>query len=355
MPELYTPFFEKSMQNLGGAYLQKSNQDYMRDLAKNAWMGDQQAMSELATVNPQAAQMITASQRNVQQDELSAESTKRQLFLENREIIDVDMKAAAKMPYGQAKDYLAQRGQELEAEGIFPPGTFEPLTEESHEQIKAKFGEEVGALAEAQIKKIESDIAGVDPALSEMDKAKILKINAEIEKIGAETVAIRKKPTEKKKLTDSEAKAAGFYNRMINGESEIARIETENPDFVSSGFWERVGGITNVTSSKEYQQYKQAADDWIRAKLRRESGAVIGDDEMDKEYEIYFPQFGDSDAVLEQKKRARTAAIDAMKMGAGSADLATLGTVSTDDKQAKAWAKANPDDPRSAQILTMVK
>jgi hypothetical protein len=41
--------------------------------------------------------------------------------------------------------------------------------------------------------------------------------------------------------------------------------------------------------SPEQQKYKQAADNWIRANLRKESGAVIGADEMAAEYATYFP------------------------------------------------------------------
>jgi len=69
----------------------------------------------------------------------------------------------------------------------------------------------------------------------------------------------------------------------------------------------------------EQQQYKQAADDWIRAKLRKESGAVIGEDEMRKEYETYFPQVGDLPEVIAQKAQARAIATNAMKTSAGRA------------------------------------
>jgi hypothetical protein len=74
-----------------------------------------------------------------------------------------------------------------------------------------------------------------------------------------------------------------------------------------------------LAMSPETQQYQQAADDWIRSKLRKESGAVIGEDEMAKEYATYFPQPGDSKEVIEQKARARKVATDAMKRMAGTA------------------------------------
>jgi hypothetical protein len=65
------------------------------------------------------------------------------------------------------------------------------------------------------------------------------------------------------------------------------------------------------------QQYEQAAQAWIRAKLRKESGAAIGVDEMNQEYRTYFPQIGDTADVITQKANARAIATEAMKRSAG--------------------------------------
>jgi hypothetical protein len=79
-----------------------------------------------------------------------------------------------------------------------------------------------------------------------------------------------------------------------------------------------VGGAAQRTvQSPDVQRYQQAASDWIRAKLRKESGAAIGVDEANQEYATYFPMSGDSAAVIEQKRQARLLATEAMKMSAG--------------------------------------
>ena len=91
------------------------------------------------------------------------------------------------------------------------------------------------------------------------------------------------KGTEKKKTTADEKLSAGFLNRMNSAEGNIQNLGK----FDSANWWEKMKGVTNVTASQELQQYRQAADDWIRSKLRRESGAVIAEGEMSKEYEIY--------------------------------------------------------------------
>lgn len=123
------------------------------------------------------------------------------------------------------------------------------------------------------------------------------------------------KGTEKNKTTADEKVSLGYYNRMLGAEENIKGLG----QFDSASVWERFKGMTNITASPELQQYRQAADDWIRAKLRRESGAVIADSEMSKEYEIYFPRIGDSQDVIDQKKRAREEAENSMRTASGRA------------------------------------
>jgi len=120
--------------------------------------------------------------------------------------------------------------------------------------------------------------------------------------------------TEKEIKTSADEKTSyGFYKRMSASEENIKALGS----FDSASYWERFKGLTNITASPELQKYRQAADDWIRAKLRRESGAVIGVEEMQKEYEIYFPQLGDSQGVMDQKLASRVVAIESMKTAAG--------------------------------------
>lgn len=125
------------------------------------------------------------------------------------------------------------------------------------------------------------------------------------------------------KPNDSELNAAGFAQRMEMASSIISRLPPSAQTSVASaaaGSVPLVGGLAQrIVQSPAQQQYKQAADDWIRAKLRKESGAVIGKEEMDQEYITYFPQVGDSPAVIAQKAQARAIATNAMRTSAGRA------------------------------------
>lgn len=67
------------------------------------------------------------------------------------------------------------------------------------------------------------------------------------------------------------------------------------------------------------QLYRQAQENWVTANLRAESGAVIGDSEMEKEVRKYFPQYGDPAEVIAQKADARKQAEAAMQARAGAA------------------------------------
>ena len=69
--------------------------------------------------------------------------------------------------------------------------------------------------------------------------------------------------------------------------------------------------------NNDQQQLYQAQRDWVRAKLRKESGAVIGEEEMAEEIRTYFPQPGENAELRKQKQKARKEAERQMEIGAG--------------------------------------
>ena len=122
--------------------------------------------------------------------------------------------------------------------------------------------------------------------------------------------------------TEAENTAAGFLGRMRAAEELIGGIKggesTEKTNIASA--LPVVGTYAERRiMTPEQQQYKQAADDWIRSKLRKESGAVIGADEMAAEYRTYFPQPGDTSQVIQQKAQARKQAEKQFEISAGRA------------------------------------
>ncbi|MBJ7391992.1 MAG: hypothetical protein JHC85_10515, partial [Chthoniobacterales bacterium] len=145
-----------------------------------------------------------------------------------------------------------------------------------------------------------------------------------IERIKAEADAKRdpKEPVDPK-LTGDEFNAAGFYKLMEDSDSIINGLPAgSQPGAGSSvlGSIPLVGGASSRSvQSPETQKFVQASQAWVRAKLRKESGAAIGKDEMAQEIATYFPQVGDKPDVIAQKAAMRLVATNNMKVSAGRA------------------------------------
>ena len=125
------------------------------------------------------------------------------------------------------------------------------------------------------------------------------------------------------KPTEGETNAAGFAQRMELAQSIISGLPAGSQPGAGTRTLEAIpfvgGAIARSGQSVQTQQFDQAAQDWIRAKLRKESGAAIGVDEARQEYATYFPVVGDSPEKIAQKAEARRVVTEGMKKSAGKA------------------------------------
>ena len=80
---------------------------------------------------------------------------------------------------------------------------------------------------------------------------------------------------------------------------------------------EGLGTALNITQSDAQQQIEQAQRNFVNAVLRQESGAAINESEFNNAKKQYFPQPGDSAAVIDQKRLNREAAIQGFEVSAG--------------------------------------
>lgn len=123
--------------------------------------------------------------------------------------------------------------------------------------------------------------------------------------------------------TEGQTSAAMFANRMESAEKLLKQHEaTGAPSAVQvlAGQAPYVGGMArNALSSEAQQLYRQAQEDWVRAKLRKESGAAIGVSEMADEISTYFPQPGDAPSMRAQKAERRHEATRLLKESSGPA------------------------------------
>lgn len=118
------------------------------------------------------------------------------------------------------------------------------------------------------------------------------------------------------KASEFTKKSFDFGTRMTKAEDSIRQFEDEYAN--QSAATSYLGQIApNFLKSSDRQLFEQAERDWVNAKLRQESGAVISDQEFDNAKKQYFPQPGDSKEVIAQKRANRETATRTMLSNAG--------------------------------------
>lgn len=119
-----------------------------------------------------------------------------------------------------------------------------------------------------------------------------------------------------KPLNESQANALMYGKRMQAAIKILEDLESTN------GTWDIKGGdvlarINPKGGSEDFKKYEQAKRNFINAVLRKESGAAIGQDEFDSADKQYFPQIGDSEAVIKQKAANRRQVTNTMLSNVG--------------------------------------
>ena len=127
---------------------------------------------------------------------------------------------------------------------------------------------------------------------------------------------ISKPSTAAKPLNESQGNSLMYGKRMQTAIKILEDLESTN------GTWDIKGGdvlarINPKGGSEDFKKYEQAKRNFINAVLRKESGAAIGQDEFDSADKQYFPQIGDSEAVIKQKAANRRQVTNTMLSNVG--------------------------------------
>jgi len=148
-------------------------------------------------------------------------------------------------------------------------------------------------------------------------------------------------PVKRTNYTEGHLQSAGYADRMQAAESSMSGLMElgYEPGQLYQDAAE-TNPLGNYILSEDDQVFSQAKHDWVRAKLRKESGAVIGDDEMAKEIATYFPKAGDKPAVIAAKARARNIALKGMARLSGGAFEMAMDNAEKDIKAAEKESKA---------------
>ncbi len=123
------------------------------------------------------------------------------------------------------------------------------------------------------------------------------------------------------KFDQNQVQAAGFGSRMLFNEGVLRNV-------IAQGYILNVEDVAKIKGMSSLglgmigveplaQQFHVAAQNWVAAQLRRESGAAIAASEYADALLQYFPVVGDSKEVLDQKRALRETATRGMIQASG--------------------------------------
>lgn len=125
------------------------------------------------------------------------------------------------------------------------------------------------------------------------------------------------------KLTEDQGKATGWLSQATNAFENMKAATATNPGAAKPGIADAVGMIPwlgaagNGLRSGDRQKYMQASSSMSEALLRAATGAGVNESEAKQKISELTPQFGDTDAVIQQKMDAIPVYIESLKVRAG--------------------------------------
>lgn len=130
-----------------------------------------------------------------------------------------------------------------------------------------------------------------------------------------------KRGLQTKSLSESQGNAFSYSERMRFDNRVIDQMYVKGlvpedealEELLSSWGKDNKVDFFNVVVDPKYRQFKTAADNFIRAVLRKESGAAIAESEYKGAFRDYIPRLGDDPETVEQKRRLRLGITNVMR------------------------------------------
>jgi hypothetical protein len=125
------------------------------------------------------------------------------------------------------------------------------------------------------------------------------------------------------KFDQNQTKSASFGSKMLYAEGIILNVMAQGyvptiEDVAGYALRPKLG-LGTIGASTLARQYHNAAQAWVAAQLRDESGAAIGPTEYSNALRDYFPQVGDDAQTIANKRALREATVSGMINSAGDA------------------------------------
>lgn len=118
--------------------------------------------------------------------------------------------------------------------------------------------------------------------------------------------------------TGAQKRVFQFFQRAQQAENDIAPLEDAISKMnLGQQAWMKMA--PNALQTDEGQLYQQAQRAFTEARLRKDSGAAIPEQEFENDRRTYFAVPGDSPQVLEQKRRARANILSSLAFESGRA------------------------------------
>jgi hypothetical protein len=105
------------------------------------------------------------------------------------------------------------------------------------------------------------------------------------------------------KLTEGQSKDLVFYTRGLDAESQLSGNDQNLANWAQQNADKIPLGLGNYLRTPEFRQAKQAADSFLTAILRKDTGAAITDKEFEQYGPLFLPIPGDDPGTIAQKKR----------------------------------------------------
>jgi len=232
----------------------------------------------------------------------------------------------------QARHGLAQQTFGLDQEKL---GIERDKLASSKELAQQKFGAEQAANEDkaARYAAFEAEVAPEDLATFRANPEKYIE---EKQKAGF-------KAEKDAKLSGDQRKALLLGERADKALAQVDQVLADGFDPTSAG--SALFGLTKKTQSQGGQTFDRAFRDAATAILRLESGAVIGDDEVDQFEKSFKPSYGDTEETSKQKMQAFRDYVANVK----SMATATQGTANESlqgaPEQAPAPTEQEPNQP----------
>lgn len=179
--------------------------------------------------------------------------------------------------------------------------------------------QKVGAL----LTPYQQDPVATQQALAQLalTKANTANTYANIANTQADTA--NKQNPNSKPPTATQTTYANYAPRLETADATINSLTPNLARMSTLGFAAQQA-LPSAVQTSNVQAYNQAKSNFISGVLRQESGAAISDSERAAYDKQYFPQPGDSQAVIDQKAQNRAQVISSYKTAAGPAYVAPI-------------------------------